>query len=557
MHVGIVLAGALVGVVGAVVVHRLKHVDAPEPTEFVSADGSVVELPAEPMPLPAEGDQPTPVSETTDPVLLDPVPMSGIEVTVAHRTAEPVPEEKDAAPCQAPVEADVIPTPPASPEELPMPMLVESPAEEMPPTAVVSAPPSAVPEPVPAVPETSSPPPSDVEIPKKDNEPCPATPPPVAAVPPAGSTLVDEAKQAEANGNIKKAIELYTRIYRQNIDTNHDLAMEALNRAHSLQNASSTSSAEAPKAAVHQSPLPLPALVMAAAHKHASHVEPLPFTGTYDCTLENQGELNLSASARTELDRPRVLFVALAPDKKCLWVYTAAGIDRLSEQLDKASGNDEMARCTRRKCFSRIHRVHATTDGNFLIPVDLVEIACLTGNVLLIGVRDHFELWDAHQWQQYIGQEEPAEQTDTNSQGGITPASSGTAVTVQRSDPGRLRRAGFFVDGKQAFAFECRSGEEQHGMLLYVTAEPGLNLEPYVNRTVRLMGSVVFHGELRSNYMKATQVDLVPEPPSGGGCAPLDSDFGSSKEPAGNGANPGKAGAGLPSGIAEGVVTMF
>jgi MraZ protein len=367
----------------------------------------------------------------------------------------------------------------------------------------------------------------------------------VAAVPPAGSTLADEAKQAEANGNIEKAIELYTRIYRQNIDNNHDLAMEALNRAHSLQNASRTSSVEAPKAVVRPAPLPLPALVMAAARKHASHVEPLPFTGTYDCTLENQGELNLSASARTELERPRVLFVALAPDKKCLWVYTAAGIDRLSEQLDKASGNDEMARCTRRKCFSRIHRVHATTDGNFLIPVDLVEIACLKGNVLLIGVRDHFELWDAHQWQQYIGQEEPAEQTETNqSQGASTPAHSGAPIAVQWSEPGRLRRAKFFVDGKQAYVLDGSKEEEQPAIMLYVTGQGELNLEPYVNQTVRLCGSVLFHGELRRDYMKATKVDRVLDPPatSGGGCAPLDSDFGSSKEPAANGANPAKLG---------------
>jgi MraZ protein len=308
-----------------------------------------------------------------------------------------------------------------------------------------------------------------------------------------------------------------------------------------------------PAAVVRPAPLPLPALVMTAGRKHASRADQVPATGTYECSLEKQTELNLSPGARTELDRPRLLFVALAPDKKCLWVFTAVGVEHLADQLEhSSSGSDEMARCTRRKCFSRLQCVHATADGTFALPVELVEVACLKGNLLLIGVRDHFELWDAHQWQQYIGQEEPAEPPASGAVPaahpgyGLAPAAAPNAIEApgspgeiavryeiqerqpgtvnqifivsdvmrgawrglpqaQASGPGRLRRAGFFVDGKQAYVLENSQGRP----LLYVSGQSGMNLEPYVNRQVNLQGSVIYHGDLRADYMTATGVNVL------------------------------------------------
>ena len=54
------------------------------------------------------------------------------------------------------------------------------------------------------------------------------------------------------------------------------------------------------------------------------------------------------------------------------------------------------------------------------------------------------------------------------------------------SGPGRLSRASFFIDGKQAYVLT------QGQLWIYVTALPGLNLEPYVNRTVNLYGLIAY-----------------------------------------------------------------
>lgn len=72
--------------------------------------------------------------------------------------------------------------------------------------------------------------------------------------------------------------------------------------------------------------------------------------------------------------------------------------------------------------------------------------------------------------------------------------------------PGRLRRAGFFVDGKQAYVLEDSTGRPH----LYVTAQPGVHLEPYINRIVTLTGPTVYRGDLRANYMTVVQVQPLP-----------------------------------------------
>jgi len=86
-----------------------------------------------------------------------------------------------------------------------------------------------------------------------------------------------------------------------------------------------------------------------------------------------------------------------------------------------------------------------------------------------------------------------------------TPAVNSTA-NCQWSGWGWLRRAPFFVDNKQAFALENSQGS----LRLYVTAQPGVNLDSYVNRTVNLYGKMIYRGDLKTNYMTACQLAPLP-----------------------------------------------
>jgi hypothetical protein len=77
---------------------------------------------------------------------------------------------------------------------------------------------------------------------------------------------------------------------------------------------------------------------------------------------------------------------------------------------------------------------------------------------------------------------------------------------AQWSGPGRLRLSGRSIDGRITYVLETTYGQ----MLMYVTALPGVNLDPYLGRMVELNGPLVYRGDLRANYMTAQYA--VPAP---------------------------------------------
>jgi hypothetical protein len=98
-------------------------------------------------------------------------------------------------------------------------------------------------------------------------------------------------------------------------------------------------------------------------------------------------------------------------------------------------------------------------------------------------------------------------QTTSLPGGGRQPAEvqpQGASPNANGSGPGWLRKAGFFIDGKQAYVLETQNGQTR----LYVTGQPGVNLEGYLNRQVELFGPTVYRGDIRGgNYMTVNRVN--------------------------------------------------
>jgi len=129
-------------------------------------------------------------------------------------------------------------------------------------------------------------------------------------------------------------------------------------------------------------------------------------TGTYPRTLDDKKRLALAKRVREQLGDPETLFVTPGPDQ-CLWLYTQAGLERLAEKFDQAPATDAEARVFRRLYFAQTEAVDVDGSGRVLIPERLVQFASLKHDVVLLGVRDHLELWDAERWQRYIDQHAP------------------------------------------------------------------------------------------------------------------------------------------------------
>ncbi len=129
-------------------------------------------------------------------------------------------------------------------------------------------------------------------------------------------------------------------------------------------------------------------------------------TGTHPRTLDDKHRLTLPKKTREQLGEVEQLFVTPGPDQ-CLWVFDKGGLEALSAKLDVSPATDSEARVFRRLFFAQMEEVNLDGNSRVLLPERLVQFAGLAHEVMLIGVRDHLEVWDAKKWQEYLGQHGP------------------------------------------------------------------------------------------------------------------------------------------------------
>jgi MraZ protein len=129
-------------------------------------------------------------------------------------------------------------------------------------------------------------------------------------------------------------------------------------------------------------------------------------TGTHPRTLDDKKRLALPKRVREQLGRARQLFLTPGPEP-CLWIWTRGELERLSERLDQTPATDAEARTFRRLFYAQMEGVDLDGAGRILIPERLLQFAGIAHDAVLLGVRDHLELWDARRWQEFVSQHRP------------------------------------------------------------------------------------------------------------------------------------------------------
>lgn len=121
------------------------------------------------------------------------------------------------------------------------------------------------------------------------------------------------------------------------------------------------------------------------------------FLGAYEHTIDAKGRMAVPARFRTQMDRGAVISKGMG---SCLSVYTGQRWDEKSAELaaDKAS---EELREFERRIYPSASEVELDTQGRMIIPAKLRAYAKLESEVTVVGVRDHFEVWDRATWQAY------------------------------------------------------------------------------------------------------------------------------------------------------------
>lgn len=119
-----------------------------------------------------------------------------------------------------------------------------------------------------------------------------------------------------------------------------------------------------------------------------------------EALLGTSGEEEGADSSRT------TLYVAPGTDGS-LAIYGEEAFASLADQLGGASPNSKDVRAFSRLFYARVQAVDPDKQGRIRIPTELAKLAELGAEAMLVGVRDHLEVWDSKRWQEYItGQED-------------------------------------------------------------------------------------------------------------------------------------------------------
>ena len=127
--------------------------------------------------------------------------------------------------------------------------------------------------------------------------------------------------------------------------------------------------------------------------------------GTYTPKLDDKGRLFLPAKFRDQLSEG---LVVTRGQERCLTVWRMRAFEQLAGQAQEAPVTDKAVRDYTRLLFAGASDDQPDKQGRLTIPPMLRDYASLSKDVIVIGVGNRLEIWDAARWQEYTEAREQA-----------------------------------------------------------------------------------------------------------------------------------------------------
>ncbi|HET8927119.1 MAG TPA: division/cell wall cluster transcriptional repressor MraZ [Microbacterium sp.] len=127
--------------------------------------------------------------------------------------------------------------------------------------------------------------------------------------------------------------------------------------------------------------------------------------GTHTPKLDDKGRLILPAKFRRELEDGVVI---TRGQERCLYVFSAAEFERVHERMRQAPMGDKRARDFLRMFLAAASDEKPDSQNRVTIPPALRAYAGLERDLVVAGIGDHAEIWQAQRWTEYVAANEDA-----------------------------------------------------------------------------------------------------------------------------------------------------
>jgi MraZ protein len=122
------------------------------------------------------------------------------------------------------------------------------------------------------------------------------------------------------------------------------------------------------------------------------------FTGEYRHAVDDKGRLAVPSRFRAQLAGGVV--VARWVDA-CLAIFPMPAWEELSARVGSLPMTDPNARLLQRQLFAGAFETELDRQGRVLVPQNLRAFAGLEAEALVLGQRDHAEIWAPARWEEY------------------------------------------------------------------------------------------------------------------------------------------------------------
>lgn len=122
------------------------------------------------------------------------------------------------------------------------------------------------------------------------------------------------------------------------------------------------------------------------------------FTGEYRHTVDDKGRIAIPSKFRAQLDSGAVVSTWL---DRCLAIHTRTGWDELATKVAALPITDQASRLFQRFIFAGAFEAELDRQGRILIPAYLRDGIALDGDAVVVGSRDHAEIWAPAVWDDY------------------------------------------------------------------------------------------------------------------------------------------------------------
>ncbi len=122
------------------------------------------------------------------------------------------------------------------------------------------------------------------------------------------------------------------------------------------------------------------------------------FFGQYEHTLDDKNRLMIPHKIREEAGIK--VFIIKGFDG-CLSIYRSESFEKMLKSIESLPFNEKKSRDFIRAQLSTAHEIDVDKQGRIQIPTQLINKFAISKEVVVIGVGDHFEIWNKDTFNKY------------------------------------------------------------------------------------------------------------------------------------------------------------